>query len=108
MLDLELGLGHFYRTFVELLRNLPLLGGEIDHFLVLERADGDDRQTGIDLHGGDRIAGRGAKEGLLEVRMRDALMRAVSWIWFTIGAEGRACALQLRIADDFPHLLQPV
>ena len=43
MLDLELRLGHFDRALVELAGDLALLGGEILHLAVLERAHRDDR-----------------------------------------------------------------
>ena len=58
MLNLKLGLGHLDRALVELLGDVTLLGGEIDHFLVLQGADRNDRQTRVDLDGRNRIARR--------------------------------------------------
>src|SRR6185369_5405064 len=76
MLDLQLCLAHFDRTLIELVRDFALLGGEVDHLLVLERPYGDHRQARIDLHRRDRVTRRGADEGLREVRVGDALVSA--------------------------------
>jgi hypothetical protein len=67
MLDLELRLAHVDLARIEQLGDFDLLGGEFLGALVLQRAHRDHRQARIDLHAGDRIAGRGAEEGLLEI-----------------------------------------
>src|SRR3982751_753943 len=43
MLDLELSLGHFDCALIQLLGDLALLRSEVDHLLVLQRPNRDDR-----------------------------------------------------------------
>jgi predicted Zn-dependent protease len=76
VLNLELGLAHLDLAFIEQLGHFDLLGGELLGALVLERADRDHRQARIDLDRGDRIAGIGAEEGLLEIGVGNGFGRA--------------------------------
>jgi len=71
VLHLKLRLAHVDLTGVEAARHLDLLGGELLGALVLERADGNHRQAGVDLHRGDGIPRGGTEERLLEIGMRD-------------------------------------
>ncbi len=76
MFDLKLGLGHFDRAVIQCLRNLALLGREILHLAVLERAYRNNRQAWIDLDRRDCVPRRGAKEGLFEIGVGDAFVGA--------------------------------
>ena len=37
-----------------------------------------------------------------------AQLRAMPWGWIAAGTKGRACAMQLRLTLNIPHLLQPI
>src|SRR5687767_11682242 len=76
MFDLQLSFGHLQLATIELGGDFALLCSEVFHLPVLQGADRDHRQTWVDLNRGDGITGGGPKEGLFEVWMRDAFVRA--------------------------------
>src|SRR3546814_557817 len=76
MLDFELGFAHVDLALVELVRDFALFCGEGFGPAIFERADRNDGKARVDLDARNRLARRGAQEGLFEIGMRDAFGRA--------------------------------
>ncbi len=71
----HLGFLSVNRAFLQFFEKLKLESGESIMPFVLERADGDDRKTGIELRRCNGVAGVGMHERILEFRVRGTFVR---------------------------------